>query len=75
MTQTYEIEEGIPAPTNAAGKPKGRLRLTLETLQIGESFVVPSKGERGHATTSARSIGIKVRTASVSHGYRVWRVK
>jgi|TARA_R110001632_G_scaffold60747_1_gene147078 hypothetical protein len=74
MTELYKVEQGIPVPTSTT-KPKGRLRMTLETLQIGESFVVPSKGERGHATTSAKAAGIKVKTASISHGYRIWRIK
>ncbi len=75
MTQTYEIEQGIPIPNHGSRRPKGALRMTLEKLQIGESFVVPSKGDRSHATSCGKSIGIKVKTASLSHGYRVWRVK
>lgn len=75
MTQLYKVEQGIPVPTSTT-KPKGRMRMTLEALQIGESFVVPSKTERGHSTTSAAAVGIKVRTASIGlHGYRIWRIK
>lgn len=73
MSNTYLIEQGIPVPNN--GSRKGALRMTLEKLQVGESFVVPSKGERSHAITSAGLVGIKVKTASIKYGYRIWRIK
>ena len=63
-----KIEKNIPMP----GDPISQV---LRLLDVGDSFVI-AVDRRNACSTSARNIGIKVRTKKHCDGQiRVWRVK
>lgn len=72
----YTIDKNIPIPNSSITKPKGRLRLTMEQMEIGDSIQIESVNKRGTAYMAARAIGIKIKTSSSDDDYlRIWRVK
>lgn len=71
----YTIDKNIPLPTYRGLKPKGPLRLTMEQMEVGDSFVVEAISKRGSAYGTARAMGIKIRTMVEVNSLRIWRIK
>lgn len=72
----FEIEKGIPLPENGVDK-KGKLRLTLEKMEVGDSIIVPNR-YRQHAYAAARAANVKISvriTNRETQDLRVWRIK
>tara|TARA_R100001480_G_scaffold9626_2_gene18007 strand:+ start:1099 stop:1320 length:222 start_codon:yes stop_codon:yes gene_type:complete len=70
----FEIEKNIPIPERGADK-KGELRLTLEKMEIGDSFVIPDS-LRGNTYAAARAVKIKIAMKTIdlmTRDTRVWR--
>ena len=38
----FKIED-VPMPEETRGRPKGKIRATLEATDVGKSFLIPSK--------------------------------
>tara|TARA_B100000900_G_scaffold324482_1_gene284155 strand:- start:373 stop:594 length:222 start_codon:yes stop_codon:yes gene_type:complete len=70
----FEIEKNIPIPERGADK-KGELRLTLEKMEVGDSFVIPDS-LRGNTYAAARAVKIKIAMKTIdlmTRDTRVWR--
>ena len=70
----FEIEKNVPIPERGADK-KGELRLTLEKMEIGDSFVIPDS-LRGNTYAAARAVKIKIAMKTIdlmTRDTRVWR--
>lgn len=66
------IERGIPVPNQ---KPRGFWPHLLQSLQPGDSFLVPDHSTRTIAAKAARVLGLSVRTSKENkRGFRVWRL-
>lgn len=91
MNEPIKIEDGIPFPrplvrpyhyTGGGGKPKSRVRLACESLEVGQSFLIPAQDEQvrnGITTLFARlrkdCPGREFTTRRVvDGGRRVWRI-
>lgn len=75
---SYIIESNIPVPEGTGrGRAKGKLRLTLEIMETGQSIVVKSQPQRVSAQTIANKLNIKIKTRRVeaTNTYRVWRIE
>jgi hypothetical protein len=74
----YVIDDHIPAPPSSQrkGPRKSDLRLTLEALQPGQSFMVCEPDEYKRLRTAASLLvdGRYVTKKIPSQGWRVWRV-
>ena len=70
---TYIIEKNIPIPNaNGRGREKGKLRLTVEQMEIGDSIVINTR-ERKQIHNITRSVGIAYRCKAIgANQYRVW---
>lgn len=72
----FKVEKGIPIPKRGADK-KGELRLTLESLEVGDSFVIPNY-LRNVMWQAAKAAGIKTQSKTINpetREMRVWRTK
>ena len=72
----FEIEKNIPIPKKGADK-KGELRLTLEKMEVGDSFVIPNY-LRNVMWQAAKASGIKTQSKTINpetREMRVWRIK
>lgn len=72
------IEKGVPIPPAAIGrKTKGQLRLSLEAMEVGDSFVLHGKGIslNGAVYNIGKAIGRKFTTRKIGNDVRVWRIK
>ena len=70
----FEIEKNVPIPERGADK-KGELRLTLEKMEVGDSFVIPDS-LRGNTYAAARAVKIKIAMKTIdlmTRDTRVWR--
>ena len=38
----FEIEKGIPLPTEGRGRAKSELRLAIEKMEVGDSMIIPT---------------------------------
>jgi len=73
----FEIEKNIPIP-NTRGGHKKELRLAMEKLEVGDSFLITETRHRQQVHQIAQAIGIKYasRTVCKDSGHiRVWRTK
>ena len=73
----FTIEKNVPIP-NTRGGHKKELRLTMEKLEVGDSFLITEKRHRQQVHQVAEAIGIKYATRTVckeSGDIRVWRTK
>lgn len=73
---TITIETGIPIPPpsqNFNRKPKGPLRLAIEALKPGDSFVIHKK-DVFRATASAKNAKVRIITRVIpdTNKLRVW---
>jgi hypothetical protein len=86
MEDTYEIEDNVPMPDKSRGTLGGVLYQTLDTLEVGQSFVVTGieEGRRlHHATTYIHKRTDKQFTrrkliddrGQTINAWRVWRLK
>lgn len=76
MKTAIKIESNVPVPPPTCGPHKGPIRLALESMKVGQSFVI---GRDDVALTQlykvARAIGVKVATRQVNcESRRIWRV-
>jgi len=71
----YAVQKNIPMPRKEEmrGRPKGALRLTIESLKVGDSFLVESDSKRSAAGPIARACNVTIVTAQTDYGFRVWR--
>ena len=72
----FKIEKNIPIPKKGADK-KGELRLTLEKMEVGDSFVIPNY-LRSVMWQAAKESGIKTQSKTITsetREMRVWRIK
>lgn len=78
----YTIEKNIPIPEGSTrGGDKGKLRLTMERMEVGDSIVVRGL-HRQHYHAIAKKIGIGYKSKTImksQHGkeqdqVRLWRV-
>ena len=73
----YEMEKNIPLPEHAGngkGRAKGELRLAVEKMEIGDSFLVV-KNKRSPLPKMAQVLDIGLTTRKEGDLYRVWRYK
>lgn len=72
----YEMEKNIPLPEYAGrGRGKGELRLAVEKMEVGDSFLVEAH-KRSPLPKMAQVLGIGLTTRKESDDlYRVWRYK
>jgi len=77
----FKIEKNIPIPEGSTrGPDKGKLLLTMEQMEIGDSFVVTGK-HRQQLHAVARKVGILYKSKTImrsEHGkkhdqIRFWR--
>lgn len=85
----FAIEKDIPAPTTSRVRSRGDFALTVDALQVGESFVAPGRQPKGvYASISQKKFpGKKFRVApeaavvdsegvqTRAQGVRVWRTE
>lgn len=72
IQKTYEvvIEKNVPVP------PKKTSRWSVtEDMEIGDSILVPSKGDAMNLYNYTKRNGIQCTTRQVEGGYRVWRIE
>jgi hypothetical protein len=78
----FEIEKGIPIPEGSTrGPDRGKLRLTMEHMEVGDSIVVTGK-HRQHYHAIAKRIGIGYKSKTIMKSQngreydqiRLWRV-
>lgn len=70
-----KIEVGIPMPQRRYGDGAHEL---VKAMNIGDSFLITNKPQPNVCSqfgAIARRIGVKLRTAKVEGGVRVWRVE
>ena len=71
----YEMEKNIPLPEYAGrGRSKGELRLAVERMEIGDSFLVEAH-KRSPLPKMAQVLDIGLTTRKEGNLYRVWRYK
>ena len=72
--QPYKLEKNIPVPDKFVAK-KGDMRLLLEQMDVGDSFVCPNaQRTRLHQMSKAMKIVITTRTINTeTRDMRVWR--
>ena len=74
MSDTTQIEKGVPVAKKAAGKPRTN---PLWALEVGDSVVIPVKAQENVASRAGRitrESGRRFVTRKVEGGVRVWRV-
>jgi len=78
----FAIEKNIPIPEGSTrGADKGKLRLTMEQMEIGDSIVVTGK-HRQHYKKKKKKIGIGYKSKTIIKSQdnkerdqiRLWRV-
>lgn len=73
----FTIEKNVPIP-NTRGGGKKELRLTMEKLEVGDSFLITERRHRQQVHQVAQAIGIKYATRTIckdSGEIRVWRTE
>ena len=73
----FEIEKNVPIPAKHGGHKK-ELRLTMEKLEVGDSFLITEARHRQQVHQVAQAVGIKYLTRTIckdSGQIRVWRTK
>lgn len=73
----FVIESGVPVPPLPGGQPAGPINAAINSLEVGDSFVVPEwkEHQRQHAHTYAKRKGKKIKTRVVQEGLRIWRIE
>lgn len=72
------IQDNIPIPTDYCGRrPKGELRVAMESLQLGQSFAIDRKRVQPlYLYKLARKVGIRISSRPENcESRRIWRVK
>ena len=71
----YEIVNNVPLPDLIGrGRAKGEVRLTIERMEVGDSFLLEDKRRLG-VNKIAQILGISLTTRREGDLYRVWRYK
>jgi hypothetical protein len=71
---TYRIEKNVPLP-ESRGKAKSELRVVMESMEVGDSIVIP-RTEIGRAEgvmNTVRAAGKRFATRVINEGIRIWR--
>lgn len=72
---TYEIEKGVPLPTDKRG---GRYSAyPWKAMAVGDSFVVPRAKNQplgGMVREATKRLNMKFTTRRVEGGIRIWRI-
>jgi len=70
-----KIEKGIPLPNpDNPRRPKGPVRIAMETMEVGDSFVTDSRNRKMVGST-ALLIKRKFATRKIGDDqYRIWRL-
>ena len=74
---TFTIEKGVPLPEH---KKRYEKKYPFETMEIGDSFVVPIAPDKSPSglfssiSQAKKRLNINLTTARVDGGIRVWRV-
>jgi len=74
--QLYKLEKNVPMPERHA-EQKGDMRLLIEQMDVGDSFVCP-KAQRVSVHQIAKALQIKLTTRTVNRetqDMRVWRTE
>lgn len=70
---TYTIENNVPIPEKTMSvRKKGQFRSTIEKLNIGDSFVVPSLPKSYYSVQKLTGVKL-VRKQNEDGTFRVWR--
>ena len=72
--QLYKLEKNVPMPERHA-EQKGDMRLLIEQMDVGDSFVCP-KAQRVAVHQISKATGIKLTTRTINRetqDMRVWR--
>lgn len=72
--QLYKLEKDVPMPERHA-EQKGDMRLLIEQMDVGDSFVCP-KAQRVAVHQISKATGIKLTTRTINRetqDMRVWR--
>ena len=78
-----KIDKAMPIPPSAhLGRPA---KYPYASMNVGDSFFVPSMASRAGVSSRAKHFGIKITTRMISeidpdtgkmvNGYRVWRIE
>lgn len=71
----FKVEKGVPLPVGGRGRSRGQLRLAIETMEVGDSMVIPVKlRDRVPNIMSRLKFGYTTRKVDAQH-CRIWRVK
>lgn len=76
MSDTTQIDKGVPVAEKASGKNRPRTN-PLWSLEVGDSVVIPVKAQENVASRAGRitrESGRRFVTRKVEGGVRVWRV-
>lgn len=76
MTEpAYKIEKGIPFKKGYHSRTG--LGATFLQMEIGDSFIMPTRTSRGTPANVAKSLGMKIKTQLLKDddGLRVWRIE
>ena len=74
--QLYKLEKNVPMPERHIEK-KGGMRLLIEQMDVGDSFVCP-KAQRVAVHQISKATGIKLTTRTINRetqDMRVWRAE
>jgi hypothetical protein len=75
--KAIKIESNVPLPPPTSGPHKGPLRLAIESMKVGQSFVIGrDETKLNQLYKVARTVGVKVATRQVNcESRRIWRVE
>ena len=70
-----KIEKGIPLPNpDSSRRPKGPVRIAMETMEVGDSFVTDSRNRKMVGSTAVL-INRRFATRKIGDNqYRIWRL-
>lgn len=68
----FEIKKGIEVPKITKAGKKGKLRLSLETMEVNDMIEVPNKPKNIYPLQ--KSLGMKFTTRELDNGaFGIWR--
>lgn len=67
----YQIDKGVPVPSNTIGRPK---HLPFNTMEVGDSFAAPNRVSVAAQNTNGKQFLVRKVTENGVTQFRVWRV-